>query len=56
MAVSVLYVEHYFAGNHSILPLVAEVALGMVVYGAVLLAFARTRVRRLVDLARQLRS
>jgi O-antigen/teichoic acid export membrane protein len=56
MAVSVLYVEHYFAGNHSILPLVAEVALGIVVYGAVLLAFARTRVRRLGDLARQLRS
>jgi O-antigen/teichoic acid export membrane protein len=55
MAASVGYVEHYFVGHRSLLPLVTEVALGIAVYGAVLLAFARPRVRQLVDLAWQLR-
>jgi Polysaccharide biosynthesis C-terminal domain len=56
MAASVLCVRHYyFVGDRSLLPLVTEVALGMAVYGAVLLAFARMRVRQLVDLAWQLK-
>ena len=46
MAAAVLYLEHCFVGDRSLLPLVTEVTLGMAVYGAVLLAFARARVRQ----------
>ena len=56
MAASVGCLERYYGGDHSLLPLVTEVALGMAVYGAALLIFARVRVRQIVDLAWQLKS
>jgi hypothetical protein len=55
MAASVGCLERYNGGDHSLLPLVTEVALGMAVYGAALLIFARVRVRQIVDLAWQLK-
>ena len=55
MAAAVVYLERYYGGDRSLLPLVTEVTLGIAVYGAVLLAFARMRVRQLVDLAWQLK-
>ena len=55
MAAAVVCLERYYGGDRSLLPLVTEVALGIAVYGAVLLAFARMRVRQLVDLAWQLK-
>jgi O-antigen/teichoic acid export membrane protein len=55
MAAAVVCLERYYGGDRSLLPLVTEVTLGMVVYGAVLLAFARTRIRQLVSLAWQLK-
>ena len=56
MAAAVVYLERYYGGDRSLLPFTTEVVLGMAVYGAVLLAFARMRVRQLVDLAWQLKS
>jgi hypothetical protein len=55
MAAAVVYLERYYGGDRSLLPLATEVVLGMAVYGAVLLTFARMRVRQLVDLAWQLK-
>jgi O-antigen/teichoic acid export membrane protein len=55
MAASVVCLERYYGDDHSLLSLVMEVMLGIAVYGAVILAFARMRVRQLVDLAWQLK-
>lgn len=55
MAASVVCLDRYYEGDHSLLSVVMMVMLGMAVYGAVVLVFARTRIHQIVDLAWQLK-
>jgi len=55
MAAAVLGIDHALASQRAVLQLVAGVAVGALIYGAVLLLLARGRIRELVGLFRGLR-
>ncbi|HKF61296.1 MAG TPA: lipopolysaccharide biosynthesis protein [Dongiaceae bacterium] len=55
MAAAVLGIDHALAGQRAALQVVAEIVAGALVYGALLLLFARGRIRELVGLFRGLR-
>jgi O-antigen/teichoic acid export membrane protein len=55
MAAAVLGIDHALASQRAVLQLLAGVVVGVLIYGAVLLLFARGRVRELVGLFRGLR-
>jgi O-antigen/teichoic acid export membrane protein len=56
MALAVALLGHAMAGSRPILLLLAQVALGAVLYGGIMLVFARGRLRELFEMARGLRA
>jgi hypothetical protein len=55
MAAVVVLLGQAMAGQRPVFQLLAQVALGLAIYGAIILVFARRRLTELLDIARGLR-